>query len=601
MKIAISSKQPVRTQSALYTFAAALLLAAIFAQTVTSIPRLSITWDEDLHIAYGYSIWRTGEFQLVEEHPPLMQTWMSWPLVFSSQLPDPRQVPAWKSGDLKGFVRNRMWRSVPLDSWVIPCRIPISWLALLLGAFLFRWASDWFGPRAGFLALGLLAFDPNILANATVATTDLGTTCFIFIAMYGLQRLLRRPSRTNLIGAGFALGLALAAKVSSAVLVPIGIGLMLLDGLRRWRQIPLARMAVYLGIAFLTVWAVHRFEFGVPPKLELPARSPDQWQSQEDRELTTIVQIPFPLPAQHFLHPFAMVIRHAAKGNLTYLLGETYQWGRWYFFPVVFALKTPLPTLILVAIALLVALRRPQSRWRELILASLPVSYLATSIFSPINLGYRHLLPIVPFLYLFVARLAEPWRKDQLVTKSLPFSPSLKRLATVALVILVIWQVVGTVLTWPFYLTFFNESVGGSRNGYRYLADSNVDWGQGLKALRVYLEERGWNNAQTKVSSFTYFIRPDLYGILATPLPPLANAPAMLPSHFNPAPGTYVISASTLRGRQVQYVDVEMYNWFWHREPDDNLAGSMHCAHHAAGARADCRRVWSNRPAPDWF
>ena len=578
---------PSKPRNTIYTLGAALLLGILYAQAITSIPHLSMTSDEDLHVASGYSALRTGDLRLIEEHPELIKFWMTWPLLLSSQFPDPRQVPGWKSADLPFFVHSKEWRSIPLDSWVIPCRILIPLLALLLGAFLFRWASDWFGPRAGLFALALLAFDPNILAHATVATIDLGTTCFIFIAMYGLQRLLRWPSRANLIGAGIALGLALSAKISALILLPISIGLILGWGLARWRKLPAIRILAYLSIAGVTVWAVHRFEFGTPPEFSVPAPPFGLWHPQEEGKRTIDIQLSFPIPAPSYLRPFTKVGRHVLKDtSMTFLLGESFYGRRWYFFPVVFALKTPLPALILTVIALLFALLRPQQRWRELVLAILPVSYLGTSLLSSIYLGYRHLLPILPFMYLFIARLAGSRAgKDQPV-KQRTF---LRWSATLALVSLVIWQAISALQIWPFYLTFFNEIAGGPRNGYRYLADSNVDWGQGLKALGDYLEERGWNNVQTKLSSYTLFIRPARYGINATPLPPLVNAPSMLPTRFNPAPGTYIISASTLRGLQLQTTDPEMYNWFWHREPDDIVANAMLVYH-----------VTERTPKPTW-
>jgi hypothetical protein len=147
----------------------------------------------------------------------------------------------------------------------------------------------------------------------------------------------------------------------------------------------------------------------------------------------------------------------------------------------------------------------------------------------------------------------------------------LRRYAGVILALLVLWQVGGTLKVWPFHLTYFNEIAGGPQNGWRYLADSNVDWGQGLKALRAYLNTRG--DPQIRLSHFVFFIHPELYGIHATPLPPHPAAPAVLPSRFNPEPGTYIISASTLRGLQV--ADSETYNWFWHREPDDIVANAF--------------------------
>jgi 4-amino-4-deoxy-L-arabinose transferase-like glycosyltransferase len=553
------------------------LLALLFAQAMTSVPRLSVTFDEDLHISTGYSVLRTGDLRLVEDHPPLIGHLMSWPLLLSPQIPEPKEIPAWADGDRRLFVRNEIWWRIPIDSWVIPPRIPICWLSVLLGAVLFRWAADWFGARAGLVALALFVFDPNILAHGTLATLDLGVACFVFIAMFGVQRLLRRPSWSNLIVGGVFLGLALGAKVSGIIVLPVSVGLMVLWGLRHrqpeWLGDLFARLSLYLGTAFLTLWAVHLFSFGPPPGLSIPLPAPTYWNS------------------------FLRVGRHVSRGNPAYLLGETYVGGRWIYFPIAFALKTPLPALILTGAAAVTALRAawhsPQERWRSLVMVSLPASYFVMSIANKINIGYRHLLPIIPFLYLIIARLdilAHSILKDPKQPRiSFPrvrdprFARHVLRFALLALLL---WQILGTLRVWPFYLTYFNEIAGGPQNGYRYLADSNVDWGQGLKALRDYLEQKSW--PQVRLSTFTFFIHPELYGIQATPLPPLADAPAVLPTRYNPSPGTYIISASTLRG--LQLIDREMYNWFWHREPDEKVANAMLVYH-----------VPERDPEPSWL
>lgn len=546
-KTTVPKGQSVQADRALYIFLAALLSLLLFAQAMTSIPRLSVTFDEDLHISTGYSVLRTGDLRLVEDHPPALGLWMSWPLLLSSRVPDPAAVPAWEQGDRRLFVRNEMWWSLPIDTWVIPPRIPVVWLAVLLAAFLFRWATEWFGPRAGLVALAFLAFDPNILAHATLATLDLGVACLIFITMYALQRFFSRPTWPRLIGTAVSLGLALGSKISALILLPVSVGLMALWGLRLRRKDLAVWISAYLGVALLTLWAVHLFGVGRPAGL------------------------PFSLPAPSYWRSFLEVGRHVARGNRAYLLGESYRGGRWYYFPVALALKTPLPALLLAGGGVLSARPGSHRRWRRLLLASLPASYFVASMLNEINLGYRHLLPIVPFLYLSVAGLVawlEAGRIPRFLFRPSRFGSFVLRAGVLALCL---WQVVGTLQVWPFHLTFFNEIAGGPRNGYRYLADSNVDWGQGLKALRSYLEERSWPDV--RLSSFTFFVRPELYGIRAAPLPPLADAPALLPARFNPAPGTYVISASTLRG--LQCVDSEMYNWFWHREPDDVIANAM--------------------------
>ncbi len=498
---------------------AAALLGLLFAQAMTAIPRLSITFDEDLHIATGYNVLRTGSLHLIEDHPPLLSLWMSWPLLLSPEVPDLDDLPPEALADRRLFVRNEVWWDVPIDRWVVPPRMLNALLAVVMGAFLFRWAAEWFGPPAGLLALALLAFDPNVLALATVATLDLGVVCLMFIAIYWLQRLLRRPSRRHLVIAAVCLGLALAAKISAVLLVPICAGLLLLWGVTRWQWKVLAgRLVGFLGIAFLTLWAAHLFDFGPAPGLPVPVPAPTYWRS------------------------ILRVGRHAMVGNRTYLLGETYTGGRLYYFPVVMALKTPLPALVFLALSLVAIWRRPRRWWRELTLAALPLVYFAASLVNEINLGYRHILPVIPFLYLSAGRLAQPGRLtfDRLGRHGRP-------LVRAILVLLVGWQVIGTLAVWPFHLTFANEVAGGPENAYRYMADSNVDWGQGLKALEDYLAQRP-ELEEPRLSSFVFFIRPELYGIEAQPLPPLADAPAVLPARFNPAPGTYVISASTRRG-----------------------------------------------------
>jgi hypothetical protein len=527
---------------AYYIIAAALLLVVLFAQVMSSIPRLSITFDEDLHISTGYSILRTGDTRLVEDHPPLIGLWMSWPLLLSPDIPDPEDVPSWPQGDRRLFVRNDLWWDLPIDQWVVPSRIPIAWLTLLLGAFLFRWASEWFGPIAGLFALALLAFDPNILAYGSLASLDLGVAVFIFIAVYSVYRYLRRPSRTKLVLAGIMLGLALSAKISGVIVLPICVGLLILWGFKHWKNRLVVRLLAFLGVAFLTLWVVHLFGFGPPEGVSVSLPAPTFWRS------------------------FLRVGRHAATGNRAFLLGETYEGGRWYYFPVAFLLKTPLPALVLLVLAVFITLRSRRRWWRELVLVSLPLAYFAISMVNQINIGYRHLLPVLPFLYLSVARLAGPDVRLGQSKRSKGFYAG-----AVILILLVVWQVFGTLRVWPFYITFFNEVAGGPQNGYRYLADSNVDWGQGLKALETYLEDQGEPDVQ--LSSYVFFIQPELYGVQATPLPPVAGVPPLFPRRFNPAPGTYVISASTLRG--LKLIEAEMYDWFAQREPDDIVANAM--------------------------
>ncbi|MCD4739254.1 MAG: glycosyltransferase family 39 protein, partial [Anaerolineae bacterium] len=405
-------------------YLAAWLLLLLFIQAVNAIPALSVTVDEPVHALTGYSILRTGDLRLLEDHPPLIEMWLGWPLLLSPDIPHPAEVPSWQSGDWRLLAYDDYWwQQVPVDDWLFPARFTNVLLSLLLGALLYRWATDWFGSRAGLLALGLFACDPNILAHASLATLDLGVTALIFATLYSFQRCLRRPTTTRVIGAGLLLGLALSAKISAAPLPPLTAALMLIWGLKRWeKKVLLRRLALFASSAFLALWAAHLFQIGATPGL------------------------PFRVPAPTYWHSFFRVGQDASGGaRYSFLLGELYQGGCWYYFPVALLLKTPLPTLLLSIAALVKFWRRPLPLWRMILLRTFPISYLLVSIAANINIGYRHILPLVPFLYLAIGSLGariparqNPKSRSGIGWKITPYA------SRSALLALLLWQLGGT-------------------------------------------------------------------------------------------------------------------------------------------------------------
>lgn len=135
---------------------------------------------------------------------------------------------------------------------------------------------------------------------------------------------------------------------------------------------------------------------------------------------------------------------------------------------------------------------------------------------------------------------------------------------------LLLWQIAGSLLLAPHFLTFYNEIAGGADNGWRFLADSNSDWGQTLKALAAYQQEQ--QLGPVKLSQFT-FLDPATYGVDYVPIAPMTGAPPVLPQRFNPAAGLYAISATTLDGVPLPYPPT--FDWFRHREPFTKIAHAM--------------------------
>jgi 4-amino-4-deoxy-L-arabinose transferase-like glycosyltransferase len=518
-------------------WAALLLLAILFTQLLTAAVRLSVTIDEGFHITSGYEYLRTGQLRLFDEHVPLAKALFAWPLFFVRDLMPPEAAAGYAAGDLIAVAQETILSYQPIDRVVVACRIPVALLTLLLAATVYRWASDALGPTAGLFALALLTFDPNLLAHGSLATTDLGATAFIFWATWAFARYLRRPSARRWWIAALLMGLAQGAKLTALLILP-ALGLLaLVDAGTRAEEKrfeALARRALsYAGmmaVAALVLWSLYGFEV---------------------RPLAEIARGRFPLPAASHVERWVRLQANIDYGRESFLLGQNRMHGWWQYFPLAFLLKTPLPVLILVLMTVGLLAWRRRRLTTELALALFPVSYGLLSLTSTINIGYRHLLPVLPFLFVSVARLAAPPR----------------RVLRAVCAALVIWLAVGTVRVIPHYLTYFNAVAGGPDDGYRFLADSNTDWGQGLKAL-AETQRRG-DLGPVKLSMFT-FLDPAIYGVRYEPIAPMAGAPPVLPQRFNPASGTYAISATTLDGVPLPLPST--YSWFRHRTPQARVA-----------------------------
>jgi hypothetical protein len=532
--------------------AALVLLWLLFAQAIRGAVISSITFDEGPHLAVGYATLRTGDFRLqpVHIHPPLANELAAVPLLLDPSLPDPRTIPGWDIASLSAVTDAVVWKHRLPDGIALAGRLPIILLAILLGAFVYRWAADLAGGKAGLLALFLYALDPNIVAHAQVITTDMGVTVFGFIALYccfkfqtpalragasisnPLKRGILKSQNGWLVGTGVALGVALASKVTAGLLAPLIAVIVLLTG-RDAMTRRVGRIAAIGLIAFVVVWGVYGFEVGRVPGL------------------------PVPIPAATHVKIYQSLQQHYDEGHPSFLMGMNSTRGWWYYFFVAFLVKTPLPMLILLVVSVVLAVARSRrqaaSKWQSAAwtLGLFPVIHFATALWSSVDIGYRHLLPILPFLFVFIGVQISSL-KSQISNRPVTLSP--RHLATLSVMLLLVWYAISAVTIFPYNLAYFNELAGGPDNGYEWLVDSNLDWGQNLKELKAWLDARGIS--QVYLSQFSPS-RPEVYGIQATMLPPSPRAAPF--ARFDPAPGWYAIGATTLQGAYTPDVDTFAY------------------------------------------
>lgn len=296
-------------------------------------------------------------------------------------------------------------------------------LSVLLGYFVYRWAKELFQNEwTGITALGIYAFMPNMLAHAQFVTTDLAVAAFSFIALYFLWK--------RSVAAGVFLGLALATKFSALVLLPIAIIAM---GFQ-WRK----TLAIF-AVAFVILYVAYLF----PSNLDF------------------------------YLDGYRALYEDRVPGYAEYLNGNFSKDGFLHYFLFAFLIKTPIPFLIALLGAILYSRKLNLDRTTNFLLWGTPAIFFIAATFRAENIGIRYILPIYPFLIVLVSGFLFKFKNFKLQFYILIFAFS-------------IWYIAGTVKIFPDYLAYFNEFVGGAANGYKYLDDSNLEWGQDVKRLADY-------------------------------------------------------------------------------------------------------------------
>jgi hypothetical protein len=377
----------------------------------------SPTWDEANHIYAGYMSWMHKDFGLNPEHPPLVKFVATLPLL-GMQLKMPPllnrryETEAFQGG--KDFVFKNDANAI-----VYRVRMAAMLFTLLLATIVFLAAREFFGTGAGFLALGLMAFDPTLLAHGALLTTDAAQSCFILATVYAFYRYRKSPNVWRLVIVGVALGLAFAAKHSTILLVPI-IGLLaVLELVKRPEAdskdavTPIGRRVLRMAgalvvmsvIAVGILWASYGFRYAareegreLNPPLEASLwRVPSKAQAAIIAEAAKLRLLP-----ESYLFGLTDVLSKSV-GYHSFLFGKSYPTGIWYYFPVGMAIKSSLAFLILFGVLVWAVATRRFRKWREILYLTIPPAvYMAFSIAGGMNIGIRHILPVYVFLFVLI-------------------------------------------------------------------------------------------------------------------------------------------------------------------------------------------------------
>jgi 4-amino-4-deoxy-L-arabinose transferase-like glycosyltransferase len=553
---------------------AAVLLAIMAILLVTSVRQQSQTFDESTHLFAGFEYWKHGDFGRNPEHPPFVKLLASLPLLrMGLHEPPTIPIPFFKPQD---FVNGtQLLYTANADAILLRGRLTIVLFSLTLGLLVFLATKEIFGPLAAILALFLFTFEPNLLANGAIVTTDMALALFLFASVYTFYRFCNQPSAARLALCAAATALGIAAKHSGVLILPTLVLLALADLLLpasgiiahashwkpRLRRLGLALLAIAI-FSYVVLWAFYGFRYAARPgQLQMsPPLSVYAGMLTHPFQRSVIEFL-----ARHRLLPeaylFGWVDILLSQGTRpSFIFGHLYSTSKWFFFPAVFLLKTTLTLMLFLLLLPSARISRDYGRRRELVFLSLPIAFFLVAVFSShINMGVRYLLPIYPFCIVLASAAAA-----SLFTRSVA-----ARVAVAALLLLTIFS---SLRSYPNFLAYSNELFGGPARTYRFATDSNADWGQGLKWTKTYLDQHPDNNCW-----FDYYGNPTVdlayYGIHCKPL--LGGFSHLVGAGGAPVPstisGTVLVSSTETNGLLWGPDNLNPYRLFQDRSPDATI------------------------------
>jgi len=577
------------------------LLLVFIVQAVASMSQKSVTVDESVYIAAGYYHLKTGDFRFNMTNPPLMKLAAALPLLaMDVDLPGPialSEKRSWKdewhyAGDF--LYENR----TSAESILMAARLPSLALAVLLGAYIFQWSRLLYGENAALFSMVLFCFSPSILAHSRLATQDIGLAALMFLFCFHFWKFMRHSQVSGLVICGGLFGLALLTKHLGLFLIPIsGLYALYVVFFRKdtaaldrlplvkhlqpkgptWVRHLIALTASYLVIGLVGLFVLnlgYGFQGSLSPLSEYvdPARLQERLSAQNPilsgaADLALEAPIPAPSP---YVEGIKFQSKNIGRDRSMYFNGEIHDQASWYFLPIAFLIKTPLPLLLLTAMALasMCAQRRMHDAecfW----LIFLSILLLLFIFLSEVNVAVRYLLPIYPLLFVLAGRA---WLASEAMGKS----------AKVGALALALWFVVGSASVYPNYLAYFNEIIGGPASGHKYLVGTNLDLGQDLPGLARYMRD-----TNTESIKLGYYGSADAshYGIEYEYLPSVGLAPKNQSERWwydmnaeerasirlEPVKGTYAISANLLVGRFYP----NAYKYFRNRAPNRKIGHTI--------------------------
>lgn len=532
-------------------FLIALLVVGQLGLLVVLAAETGITVDEPSHLLSAHLYWEGRDTLQPGHMPPLINLTAGWvPRLVGLRLPEATD-PVWRTNHewnisqrmIDGMSRAELQR---IFFW---SRLPLTLFPLLSTLLLWWWGRQLFSPAGGLFSAALFALSPMVLGHGALFKNDLASAFGYLAFWYSAWRYWERPDAGGAARWGVALVLAVLAKISMLILIPMAFVLLAIRELT-WRPLrpALSLSRILLVGVVLYGGIVLAWQADLTP---IPAAELDSWQTSPaiPSWISQIVKTAswIPLPPR-FWHGAVEMVRSNGEHGAVYLMGQIFPEGHPLYFVTALAVKVPVAMQLAIGLGLCVyAVRvaRRRAGARDLFWAVPGLFYISLASLSNLQLGIRLIAPAWPFLLLWAGPLATLRGRWRIAGILLPAA-------------LVTWSGWRTAVHYPHYISHFNLWAGGPQNGLRYLSDSNIDWGQDLRFLAEYVTR----NDIRKIR-LAYFGMDDPYNYLTDErletLPAPWSDDLAKGERFVPEPGYYAVSANLLTG---QYFAPKYRNYF---------------------------------------
>jgi hypothetical protein len=482
------------------------LLAVHAALAIWGAARSSVTFDENFHLPAGVEMVVRGDPTSSIAQPPLAKSLAALPALLAGARPPAESSLGFGAEVQVGesFMRENADRYRRV---FFAARLATVAMSVAVGWLVARFAGALYGPAAGVVAVAVWALFPDAIAHAGVVGVDVPTSLGLLASVWVFWRFCRNGRWRWWAATALAVGLTFLTRFSAVQLGPILLALAGLGAatgrLRRPRR-------VWIGLLLLVPTTLLALHAGYLGKTTLAPMA--KWPAQSTQLQTLAREHPgwrVPLP-DAYVAGLDYLAYLGGSGKPSYLLGSPRPAGDWRYFPIAMGVKWPLAFLALLLLRAAWAFRAgaPRGRWHEAVVLVPPLVVLASAMASHLDYGVRYLLPMVPFLCVWIGGLAAaPARLPAGARRGAP------RLALGAAALLGVLSL-ETATAMPYPLSFFNLAAGGPGRGDRIVNDSNVDWGQGLVALKDALDARGITRVHL---AYHGTADPALYGIASVP------------------------------------------------------------------------------------